>query len=549
MATAVAPPVTAKTTTSTDPLYAAAVAQAKTALAGETTPIQNEQAASDASFKQKQTDATNAAAAVSSLLKPIGPAVNGEYQTAAQNQELAASGFSHGMEDALQGNTDNLNAMLQKLGSPATLDSHASEAADGVYAAGGFNPGTTFSKQGAAFGAAADLQSGDALLKGQQDVSSLRAQSIIADQGFQAKIAEMAGKLPGDIQTNYQHLQTLALNDAKFRETVAKDKSDAAIKLAGVKLAQLKYSTGVQEFNAKQQLAYTKLSNQEFNQNRDYAIKLANLGIAQTKVQLAVTKASIAAANGGLTPAALNKYTSVAQSIAMKSYYGYTKVTSKSGIPTSTPNVGNVTYAEALQNILQKGTPVQVALDALDRVYPTDQRPTDDVLAKVLGPLDPQALKTVAAGMKAQNAAIANIWDPAASLIAGGGKMGTVTVAPGADRPGVPTIPAVKMFVQRLSGILGTSLTIGTGSNHTEMTTDGNVSDHWTGHAADVPLSGAALTKAGQTALIMAGMPSAQALQQRGGLFNLNVGGHRVQIIFNSMQGGNHFNHLHIGIH
>jgi cell wall-associated NlpC family hydrolase len=396
VASAVAPPTTPKTTTSVDPLYAAALAQAKASLAAETAPIKGEQAASDAAFKQQETDSTGAAAAVSKLLAPIGPAVNGEFQTAAQNQELAANGFSHGMQDALQGNTDNLNAMLQKLGSPATLDSHASEAADSVYARGGYNPGVAFSKQGAAFGVAADLQSGDALLKGQQDVSSLKAKAIVADQGFQAKIAEMAGKLPGDVQTNYQHLQTLALDNAKFREQVAKDKSDAAFKLADAKLAQLKYSTSVQEFNAKQQLAYAKLSNQQFNQNRDYALKLQNLGIAQTKLQLAITKASVAAANGGLTPAALGKYTSQAQAIAMKSYYGYTKVTSKSGVPTATPNVGNVTYAEALQNILQKGVPVQVALDALDRVYPKEQRPSDAILAQVLGPLDPAALKAVA---------------------------------------------------------------------------------------------------------------------------------------------------------
>ena len=113
MASAVAPPTTAKTTTSVDPLYTQALAQAKAALAAETAPIQAEQGASDAQYQARQTDATNNAAAVSGLLKGIGPAVNGEYQTGAQNVELAANGFSHGMQDALQGNTDNLNAMLQ----------------------------------------------------------------------------------------------------------------------------------------------------------------------------------------------------------------------------------------------------------------------------------------------------------------------------------------------------------------------------------------------------------------------------------------------------
>jgi len=252
MANAVAPPVTPKTTTSVDPLYSQALAQAKAALAAETAPIQAEQAASDAQYQARQTDATNNAAAVSDLLKGIGPAVNGEYQTGAQNVELAANGFSQGMQDALKGNTDNLNAMLQKLGAPTQLDSHAGQSGDVLYALHGYNPGTMFSQQGANLGAAADLQAGDALLKGQENVKALQGQAIVADQGFQAKIAEMAGNLPGDAQTNYQHLQTLALNDAKFREQVRNDNFNQANKTAALKLAINKYSTSVNEFNAKQ---------------------------------------------------------------------------------------------------------------------------------------------------------------------------------------------------------------------------------------------------------------------------------------------------------
>lgn len=399
MASAVAPPTTPATTTSTDPLYTAAVAQAKDALAGETAPITSEQNASDAQFSSRETDATNVAAALSKLLQPIGPAVNSMYQAAGQNKELAANGFSQGMQDALKGNTDNLNAMLAKLGQPTQLDSHASQAGDVLYGLGGYNPGVSFSKAGAAFGSAAELQSGDAILRGQENVKSLQAQALVADQGFQNKIAEMAGKLPGDIQTNYQHLQTIALNDAKFREQVNKDNTDAAYKTSEIKLAQLKYSTGVQEFNAKQTLAYTKLANTEFNQNRNYALSLQKVGIANAKLQLQITQNSYMAANGGLKPAQVAKFASEAQSIAMKSYYGTTKVTSSSGKLTETTGVGKVTYSEALQNILAKGTPVQIALDALDRIYPAAERPTPAILAQVLGPLDPSALAVVAKGM------------------------------------------------------------------------------------------------------------------------------------------------------
>jgi hypothetical protein len=75
------------------------------------------------------------------------------------------------------------------------------------------------------------------------------------------------------------------------------------------------------------------------------------------------------------------------------------------------------------------------------------------------------------------------------------------------------------------------------------------VSDHWDGWGADIPASGAALTRLGQSALIALGMPEAQARKAKGGIYNLKYGKRRrVQIIFNTNEGGNHYNHLHIGV-
>lgn len=119
---------------------------------------------------------------------------------------------------------------------------------------------------------------------------------------------------------------------------------------------------------------------------------------------------------------------------------------------------------------------------------------------------------------------------------------GRVRIASGANRAGVPLARPVINFVRQISALAGEPLTIGTGSNHSRMTTSGNVSDHWSGHAADIPSSGRALTHLGQLALIAAGAGRKWAKRQTGGLFNIN--GH--QIIFNTMEGGNHFNHLHV---
>lgn len=130
-------------------------------------------------------------------------------------------------------------------------------------------------------------------------------------------------------------------------------------------------------------------------------------------------------------------------------------------------------------------------------------------------------------------------------LGAGSYSLGKVLMTSGADRPGVKTQPAILNFARQVAGIYGQPLHIGTGSNHSKITADGNVSDHWSGHAVDIPASGKALIRMGQDALIAAGMSPGKARRQRGGLYN--VGGH--QVIFNTHQGGDHTNHLHISAH
>lgn len=122
---------------------------------------------------------------------------------------------------------------------------------------------------------------------------------------------------------------------------------------------------------------------------------------------------------------------------------------------------------------------------------------------------------------------------------------GLVNVSAGANRKGMTLQPVVENFVGRIAQTYGKPLTIGTGTNHNEYVAGTHrESDHWTGYAADIPASGEALTKLGQSALVAAGADPAWAAKQKGGLFN--IGGK--QVIFNSMEGGNHFNHLHVGI-
>lgn len=113
-----------------------------------------------------------------------------------------------------------------------------------------------------------------------------------------------------------------------------------------------------------------------------------------------------------------------------------------------------------------------------------------------------------------------------------------------ADRPGVRTNADVLKFVGTLGQSIGHPLVIGTGTRHNRLTVNGRVSAHWSGNAADIPATGNSLTRLGQAALVRAGMSPEEARKQKGGLYNI---GH-FQIIFNTNEGGNHFNHLHVGI-
>lgn len=128
-----------------------------------------------------------------------------------------------------------------------------------------------------------------------------------------------------------------------------------------------------------------------------------------------------------------------------------------------------------------------------------------------------------------------------------------VTMSPNADRPGVPTDPIVRAFVYAMSVIVGRTLNIGTGSNHTRLTDSGNVSDHWSGHGADIPVglagqpSGDAVATA---ALMIVGVRDPGRVARAGGIHNITPTagpwkGHRIQIIWKAP---GHYDHVHVGI-
>ena len=140
--------------------------------------------------------------------------------------------------------------------------------------------------------------------------------------------------------------------------------------------------------------------------------------------------------------------------------------------------------------------------------------------------------------------------------LADAGVVGAVQIAPGANLRGRPLTPETLAFVARVAGIYGKPLTVTTGTNHNYYTVNGTVSDHASGHAADIGMTANAGTNDGPVGdrimtacLIAAGTPPAQAAPaaRPGGLFTLEHNGLRIQCIWKTDQGGDHHDHVHIG--
>jgi hypothetical protein len=113
-----------------------------------------------------------------------------------------------------------------------------------------------------------------------------------------------------------------------------------------------------------------------------------------------------------------------------------------------------------------------------------------------------------------------------------------------ATQPAVPAVPgapgAVRGDLTGATGLVG-----------------GRPSDHWTGtprtsaHFATDPASGGGYgDEIARAAFLAAGEPveTARANARRGGLFTIRHGGLRIQIIWKTLEGGDHFHHVHVGV-
>lgn len=383
MASVTTTPTTAKTSTVVPALYKQALAQAKLDLAAQSQPIKDEITQNDATATQRTQDASDNATALSKILGNIGPQVQDAYSQASDRQGVLAKGFSDGMQAALNKSGASDNAFLAKQGAPKgqQIDPNKSKAAgDVLYGLGGYVPASTFNREGAAFTAAADMLPGTALLKGQEMGKAISMSAQAADTLLQNRLTELAGQLPGNAESNYAKLQSLAIENAKFAEQVKNDKFDQAYKTATQKLNVAKYETSTKLSVARINLDAKKFAAQQMQSNRDYGIKLANLGIAQAKDQRAAIAAQYKLENGGYTPTQINKFNGLLQDglnhIKVQNnpdgstVYLRPDPKDKTGvkmIPT--------TYVEFVKQAVAHGVPPSIAVDRADKFFPPEARP------------------------------------------------------------------------------------------------------------------------------------------------------------------------------
>lgn len=83
-----------------------------------------------------------------------------------------------------------------------------------------------------------------------------------------------------------------------------------------------------------------------------------------------------------------------------------------------------------------------------------------------------------------------------------------------------------------------------------QHTTSGGVSDHWTGskqsYAYDLSNGSNPTPEMDETAREIAAMLGVQGW--KGGVLNVNRGGYRYQLLYRTNVGGNHYNHVHVGV-
>lgn len=150
------------------------------------------------------------------------------------------------------------------------------------------------------------------------------------------------------------------------------------------------------------------------------------------------------------------------------------------------------------------------------------------------------------------------------SLSGGGGDSGLPGNTTGDDAPNgsaKPTsggigndwagsMPVLLNLTRPIKGPSGKGgMTVGNNKRDRQSTASGNISDHWKGHkgayAEDLSGPVANMDQAAKDLMKLLGVDYNGKSEL---VWNKNIDGYRVQVLYRTMEGGDHFDHIHIGV-
>jgi len=223
------------------------------------------------------------------------------------------------------------------------------------------------------------------------------------------------------------------------------------------------------------------------------------------------------------------------------------------------PKTTTVSNAADVAAASDKNRRIALVSDYLSKSDPGSPLLRSALLQPVAVPGLKTSTQTTPAGLPKASRIAAAVTQPR-----GGGK---VQVEASANRQGVSIQKPILGFLHQLAGTMGRTVDVTTGTNHNQYVAGrpGVQSDHWTGNATDLGMGGdarqsPAVDKKGTLvaahAIVLAsqqaGKPiafqQAYAMAHAGGLWNFQTKQGRVQILWKTMQGGDHYNHVHIGV-
>ncbi len=181
------------------------------------TAITTQQAAAQQSAKDLLANNQGFAQALAKILQNAAPAVGANYQNAAGEIGALGKGFGTAADQQAAGQQAELGGIFQNAGTPgAAVDAANAQAGGAVgdvtYGLGGFIPGSTLAREGAAFGAEAALAPRYAAGLGAQNANSISHDAMLKDRDFLAQIAAERAKVPGLANDILQQQETNYVN-------------------------------------------------------------------------------------------------------------------------------------------------------------------------------------------------------------------------------------------------------------------------------------------------------------------------------------------------